>query len=136
MQLRRRVEGLDDLIESLEETRKRLKDFRPFLEDFAKPEMHLQADELFELSGATEWGRWAKLKASTVAQKTRAGYDLRILHRKGRLRRAYTQDSPDSRVKITKNRLLFTNTVPYAGFHESGTSRMPARKVVSRNRAQ
>lgn len=70
--------------------------------------------------------KWAPLAASTRRRKQRRG-KTKILVNTGRLRNSL-------RVRVRRNGsgvvLVFSADAPYAGFHQFGTSRMPARPVV------
>lgn len=126
------LRGAKEVKEQLDEIRKRLSDFGPYFKEFVAPELHSAFDELFEKQGASPTRRWRKLAASTIAQKRRKGWDMRILHRKGRLRAAYSKTTGDSSMILKKKSLVYQNRVPYAIYHEEGTPRMAKRTVIAR----
>lgn len=76
--------------------------------------------ELFETEGK---GTWAPLASSTVARK---GND-KILVDQGDLMDSLTESGGDNFAIIQRNELIFGTSDPKAGFHRTGTSRMPAR---------
>lgn len=78
----------------------------------------------FESEGATLGEDWASLSPTTVAIKG----DDRILVMSGRLRAALS-DPANVHVEVSGAR-LDASSVPYAHFHLSGTSKMPARPFL------
>ena len=82
---------------------------------------------------------WAPLAESTIARKgARSGIigpHSTILVDTGRLFESLTlEDGTSDTIWITGDRFLtFGTSVPYAIFHETGTSRMPARPAVGVN---
>ena len=121
------LKGDDIIKEKIERARKRTKNYRKFFANVVKPDLQRQFDQVFERQGVP---RWKQLRPATIAQKREDGITGRILERKGRLRRAYSTDSPDSTWTITDNKLKFLNRVPYAEFHEEGQG-VPKREVVA-----
>lgn len=88
----------------------------------------------FDTAGRHASGGWAPLKPATVADKRRRGLDRRILHATLRLRRSLTQaGAPDGIRVITAHSAAIGTTVPYARFHQSGTSKMPRRRPLELN---
>jgi phage gpG-like protein len=90
--------------------------------------LHRTTADQFASEGARGSGGWEPLAASTLDAKARSGIDPRILHATGALERSLTGSGgiadahPDG--------FDFGTRVPYAQFHQQGTSRMPARKPV------
>lgn len=78
----------------------------------------------FESSGGTIGEAWQALSPTTVAQK---GND-RVLVMTGRLRDALS-DPANVHVEAT-GAALNASSVPYAHFHITGTSKMPARPFM------
>jgi phage gpG-like protein len=71
---------------------------------------------------------WAPLAPSTVASRLALGYPAGpILHRSGRMRRSLTGQGGDAITQIDGDSLALGSSVPYAGFHQTGTGTMPAR---------
>lgn len=59
------------------------------------------------------------------------GFEYPLLKAKGRLESSITdQGSADSVLEITKNTIVMGTRVPYAGFHQTGTKRMPMRQFL------
>ena len=94
--------------------------------------------EQFDSRGAAgASGRWSPLAASTLRRKALEGRGFQILERTGSLRAAFTR--PGSLYQIierTDDKIVFRTSHPAAGFHQSGTRRMPQRKVVDPSPAQ
>jgi phage gpG-like protein len=85
----------------------------------------------FDSEGRTGSGGWAPLKPKTVASKAARGLDPRILRATERLRKSLTnRTSADQAFEYDSDSMFFGTRVPYAGFHQTGTRRMPARKPV------
>ena len=80
---------------------------------------------------------WSPLKAVTVAEKQRRGYPTEILWRTLTLMDSLTK--PDAAGSLFENfgeYMRFGTTVDYAIYHQTGTSRMPARKPVQLTKAE
>lgn len=91
----------------------------------------------FNAEGAgPDAGKWAPLSARYKAWKDANFPGLPILERYGRLRAALTMSaSPFARRDVSNEALVFgTKNVPYATFHQTGTSRMPARPPLDLDR--
>lgn len=86
----------------------------------------------FDSEGQRASGGWAPLAASTLARKQRLGLDPRILHATGRLAASLTAPLPggDAIREALPLEMRFGTDVPYAGFHQTGTSRMPQRRPL------
>lgn len=85
---------------------------------------------LFNSQGASGGDRWKPISETTRAAKAAhtPPLDPRVLHATRRLRRSLTQrGNPDQLRRSHDDRLEFGSRVPYAQFHQSGTSRMPRR---------
>lgn len=100
---------------------------------FAQIADDLQAD--FTLNMATEGGvfagGWAPLAASTIADRVRKGYGASpILYRTGRLANSLSGDGGDTVKTVTAKSVTVGTSVPYATYHQTGTKKMPQRKIV------
>ena len=97
-------------------------DLSAFLPVLAEDEQEFFLDEK-DSSGA----KWAPLAKSTIAAK---GHDL-ILYETGHLEASLVSESgPDHVQNVTHRGLKFGTSDEKAGFHQEGTSRMPARPPV------
>lgn len=68
---------------------------------------------------------WADLAPSTLAQKRRQGYPDDILTRTGKMRRSF-------KAIASSRSLTITMSFP-AQFHQSGTRKMPQRRILGLN---
>lgn len=64
---------------------------------------------------------WAPLRPATLAAKARAGKSTGLLKASGTLWRSLRV------LEVDKTRVAFGSDRPYAGFHQIGTRRIPAR---------
>lgn len=80
---------------------------------------------IFQLSGP---GKYPDLSPRYKAWKTaRNGTPYPILFLKGRLALSMLSPGGENVLDIDKTRMFFGTRVPYAGFLQDGTSKMPAR---------
>lgn len=94
-------------------------------------DMREQVSDQFASEGQRGSGGWAALKPSTQASKAAAGLSPFILQATGDLVNSLTSQSHGSHIEdITDDSLTFGSKVSYGGFHQKGTSKMPARKPV------
>jgi phage gpG-like protein len=100
----------------------------------------LLGDWMWNITGeGGMYGAWAPLRPATVADRIRQGYggDHPIMWRTGLLLRSLSaQGQPGNIVMTTPNSLTVGSTVPYAGYQQSGTSRMVARPLIGINRKE
>jgi len=78
------------------------------------------------LSAATTRGSaWAPLAQSTRKDRVRKGYNAArpILERTGKLRKGF-------KAKSDSDSIIATNEVSYGKYHQSGTNKMPQRKII------
>lgn len=73
---------------------------------------------------------WARLQEETLRAKVRKGLDPRILRATERMRNSLIGRGSEHIEEITPVSLRFGTAVPYARFHQTGTSTMPQRRVV------
>lgn len=100
---------------------------RAALEDIGR-QIHLLTMLRFETE-TDPWGRpWAPLASSTVKRR-RLG-SRRILQDTGNLRRSYTWRVGRHQVAVGTFGRVNGKPPGYARYHQTGTSRMPARKML------
>jgi hypothetical protein len=76
-------------------------------------------------------GAWPALAASTVERKQAGGYDSRPMRRSGALEAALTSPSSSDQVdERDRSELRFGTTLPYAGYHDTGTGGEKRRELV------
>ena len=118
-----------------------VKDLRPVWEDiyddFLTSERSVFAAEgnvgsqTREMGSGGSWGPWEPLNVDYAARKQAKGYGSKILVRTGRLRDSLTERSHADAVFQPRALGASLGTrVPYAGYHQTGTSRMPAREPI------
>ena len=89
--------------------------------------------KVFATNGAFGGKPWKPLKPDYMQWKVRSGYPKNILVRTGKLRRSYTSRPMNIEVYL-KNKARYGTKIKYAGYHQSGTSNMPARPVLRDNK--
>jgi len=124
--MRATVTGDTALIRAFSRFGEGVKDIRPALELIAD-DMRLMGKDLFNSQGGSGGSKWHPLAPSTLRRKPPG---LPILVRSGALRESLTSTGGDNITKISRNKLTFGTRDPKAGFHQHGTSRMPARPVL------
>jgi phage gpG-like protein len=79
---------------------------------------------------AYQWAKvQAKKKGIASSEINDQGYPLLLFS--GRLRESLTNEQASEAISvITKTTLIMGTSVPYAGFHQSGTSKMPMRPIL------
>ena len=84
--------------------------------------------EAFKSEGSTQGHRWAPLKASTLERRGPG----KILHQSGRLRDSLQGQTRDSKIQVLRGgrQLSIASNVPYAQYHQKGSSRMQARPPI------
>jgi phage gpG-like protein len=87
-------------------------------------------EERFERQGPG----WAPLAPSTLQAKAAKGQDPRILHATQALRESLTRLGGKHVEIVADDSLLMATQDEKARYHQEGTSRMPARKVVDFSR--
>lgn len=118
LHIRKRFEGVHDS----------LKTISPSLSAAVQRVLQTAFREILDAEGTP---KWVKLSPYTLREKQRLGYGgKRILERTGRLRRSYSARSSDSQWRTTSASIIFENYLYYAGFHETGSGRLPARHVI------
>lgn len=112
-----------------------------FAENLAAPVAALEvaADHLraaaakqFGTEGGYASGGWAPLADSTVAEKARKGQSPQILRATGALMDSLIDKFDAGHIeRLSPNTLTFGSMIPYGGYHQTGTSRMPKRPPVA-----
>ena len=97
---------------------KSVKDFSDFHKKYTKDRVKQRAREVFAGDN-----NWPALDPSTIEAK---GHSTILIDSKD-LFNSYTSDSAFS---VGSDEILYGSDVPYADYHETGTSRMPKRSVL------
>lgn len=112
----------------------RLRNLRPLMQESIAPAFNRMLAEHWRTEGAAFGHPWAPLQPSTLAAKARHGtVGLGILHDTNHLFRTLFADrANDSRLRKIAGGLRFQANVgvPYAIYHQVGTSYMAERQVI------
>lgn len=94
--------------------------------------------EAFSSEGSSgKSGKWAPLKPAYAAVKSKKYGNMPILQASGKLYKSLTSAGADGAVfEETANELTIGSSIPYGGYHQRGTSRMPAREPISLTESQ
>ncbi len=112
-------QGFDKITVDLGKISERSSDLSPALKQ-GRLVMLASVNKNFAQSGRPAW---APLRPATLKQKKRLGYSSAPLIRNGQLKRSIAG-------KVTRNSLRIGTAVPYAKFHQLGTSKMKARPFL------
>jgi len=109
---------------------KRIKDLRPL----ANPwdwRLRRNVERHFRGEGTSK-GSWASLSLATQLQRSRMGYppEHPILVRTGALKRSLVQKGGQHILKKHRKYIEWGTKIPYAFYHQRGTKKMPARKML------
>ena len=109
---------------------KALSDFTPAFKEIAKYQEG-QIQEAFNVAGKNILGAsWPKLKASTLKEKLKSGFQTQILVRTGKLRESF------SVVELTKDNLKITSSgIKYFPTHQLGSNKVPQRQILGHSQA-
>lgn len=93
---------------------------------------------VFAAEGAfEERGKWAALSPAYAKWKARHFPGRKILELNGRLKNSLImKGGPDNVLEITPDTLTVGTRVPYAIYHQTGTPKMPQRKIIELTSAQ
>ena len=123
------VEGEEQVGRMLSRTTDRLDDLRPFL-GAAAGFMAVAMEKQFNSEGGRTGG-WAPLSDRYAADKAERWGARPILVASGAMRDSLTGSGSGSvRREIGGDSLEFGTSVPYASYHQTGTSRMPQRRIL------
>lgn len=123
------VEGEVQVSRMLSRTTEKISNLRPFLDNVA---VFLEAtmEEQFDTEGSRSGG-WVALSPRYAEDKLARWGSQPILVASGGMRRSLIGASGASiRRQLGGDTLEFGTSVPYAKYHQTGTSRMPMRKIL------
>ena len=135
------VTGVDETLKGLTSVLGNVQDLTPFWRDVWAPRYFAVVQDLFNTSGSARgamgrftsgpWARWSPKYAVWRKQNAPGGS---ILTLSGRLRESLRWSGaglgPEGYFEATPTSVEFGTTVPYARFHQYGTSKMPARPFL------
>lgn len=122
-----KIYGDDDVNEYMDEIEDKANNLKPVFH-WAKRELEKANAKNF-LSNGLPVGGWAPLEPSYSAWKATRFPGMPTMIRSGALFRSLTSiNSKDFEINDTT--ATFSTSIEYAKFHQYGTSKMPARKIV------
>jgi phage gpG-like protein len=92
--------------------------------------------EQFDSEGSGPSGKWKALSSGYAAIKAKKWGSVRILQASGRMYKSLTSKGGDSVFEETAQELTIGTSVSYAGFHQSGTRKMPKRPPIDLGQPQ
>ncbi len=119
------MEGLDDYERRLTSFVIQMLDLRPFWPKLV-PLFIGWMGKQFETEGAFGGAKWAELSPAYAARKSVLYPGKGILYAEGAMRGAASNPARE----VTSGSLTLTITDPKAGYHQTGTTRMPARPLI------
>lgn len=124
------IEGEEQVARMLSRTTEKINDLRPFLDGVSTFLSTVAMAEQFSTEGGRTGG-WAALSPRYAEDKLQRWGSQPILVASGRMRQSLTGGGAGSVSRqIGGDTLEFGTSVPYARFHQSGTSRMPQRRIM------
>lgn len=125
------LEGIDAMIGSQDDMRRRLEDETPVFE-WADLPFRLEMAEQFATQGAyLENGQlWTPLSPEYAARKPAPPEPYGILYRSGALFESLSQDGGDHVRTATATQGTYGTTVDYGQYHQTGTEKMPQRRII------
>jgi phage virion morphogenesis protein len=125
-----KVYGVEEVEAMLSRGMAAAEHFEPAMHRIALDIMDVM-DKNFESQGRRGGGSWRQLTARWLEWKMEAGYDPRILHMTGALRRSMSiYEDENQEINIDDNSVEVRSTLPYAAAHQFGTNRIPARPYL------
>lgn len=126
--LRLSLPGLPSLSVGLNRLRTGIADWTSFWRDRFAPFFYGQVLRDFVLEGGNSGASWAPLSPEYATWKASRFPNAGILVRSQALRSSLAgPDAPDAIFRPSGTSLEVGTSVPYARYHQTGTSRMPAR---------
>jgi len=119
----------DDVLGLLEDMKERAGDMRPVFK-WAKGQLESANSWNFMANGLPSGKPWQPLDKDYGSWKSAHFAGAGTLVRSGNLFRSLTNLTDSSANTITKTSATFGTAVEYAKFHQYGTTKMPARKIV------
>lgn len=130
------VTGERELIASFDKIEKGITDFRKeAVWVRVRQEFNRIEKEHFGAEGNGKSGKWASLSSPYREIKAKK-WGTPILQRTKRLYKSLTQKTGDSVVEEKDLELTLGTSVPYGGYHQKGTKKMPARPPIDMTEEQ
>ena len=119
----------DDVLELLEDIKDRTDDMRPVFR-WAKAQLELANAANFMTNGLPSGKPWAPLDKDYGTWKSARFPGRGTMVQTGNLFRSLINMNDSAVNVISKDTATFGTNVEYAKFHQYGTTKMPARKIV------
>ena len=129
MSMKINVKALNDAKATIKIMRTRVNNPTPAFKSIGSY-LALYNKKVFATNGAYGGKPWKPLKPNYLQWKVRSGYSGNTLIRTGKLRRSYISRPMDIE-RYLKSKAIYGTSVKYAGYHHTGTSKMPARPVMT-----
>jgi phage gpG-like protein len=125
------VRGMSQLVRNLGSIAKGFNNFRPVFEKISDDFRKTQS-AVFRSQGSYE-GRsgWVALSPNYRLQKAKIYGGKPILTASGALKTSFTRKGGNHISQISNDRMILGSNDPKAGFHQNGTSKMPARPPLT-----
>lgn len=117
------VTGLDQAQNKLSQLQGILTSFAPELQAVGDYLLDFYTNEVYDTQGGTYGSGWAPLSPAYAIQKAKLYPSGTILIASGHMRASNTLSVGDTSA-------LIENTTDYAGYHQDGTPKMPARPLM------
>ncbi len=98
--------------------------------------MQEDTGDQFDSEGGAQSGGWKPLAASTVLYKSIRKLRPEILRATDRMRNSLIGETSDTVKQVLPFEFSWGTDVEYTAFHQTGTSKMPQRRVIDFTEAQ
>lgn len=125
------ISGMNQVTRNLGSIAKGFNDFRPVFEKISDDFRKTQS-AVFRSEGNYEGRKgWVSLSLNYRLQKAKLYGGKPILTATGALKTSFTRKGGNHISQISSDRLILGSRDPKGGYHQSGTSRMPARPPLT-----
>ncbi len=125
------VQGEEKLKVALTNMADAIDDLRPYWNEVQQEFYRIEKQAFASEGTSGESGKWSALSPRYAVVKFKRWGAVPILTASGTLRDSLTSETSGSIVRKEKDELTVGSSVPYGRYHQSGTSKMPARPPIS-----
>lgn len=125
------VEGKAEFDRSFNRVGEHVSDLRPVWDKIERVFFDIESEQFKSEGSKGRSGKWKPLKRSYAARKERTHPGMPILQRSGRMMRSLTSKTGDTVLVKERQEFSIGTSLFYPAFHQTGTSKMPAREVIS-----
>lgn len=125
------VDGKKEFDRSFNRVRDHIEDLRPVWDGLEKIMYQIEGEQFKSEGAKGRSGKWKDLSKDYAARKAIDYPGKSILVRTGRLESSLTSKTGDSILIKEKQEFGFGTSLFYAVYHQTGTSKMPARPPIS-----